>query len=99
MTQALPEQVVLDVRSRREAGREAGRESGRDAGRDSPDLELERAYADRLAMLRRGRPSPQSLAASDLQVRELELRLMTSAIREEGRPRMHSAPSPSQWWG
>jgi hypothetical protein len=67
--------------------------------RNGPDAELERAYADRLAMLRRGRPSPQALAASDVRVRELELRLMTSATRDEGPPRMHATPSPSHWWG
>jgi hypothetical protein len=80
MTQALPEQVLLDVR-------------------DRPDLELERAYADRLMMLRRGRPSPQALAASDVRVRELELRLMTSTTRDELSPRIVSTPSPSHWWG
>jgi hypothetical protein len=67
--------------------------------RNTPDAELERAYADRLAMLRRGRPSPQALAASDVRVRELELRLMTSVIREERPARLHSAPAPSHWWG
>lgn len=67
--------------------------------RNSPDAELERAYADRLAMLRRGRPSPQTLAASDVRVRELELRLMTKAATDEGRPRLHTAPAPSHWWG
>ena len=67
--------------------------------RDSPDAELERAYADRLAMLRRGRPSPQALAASDVRVRELELRFMTSVMRDERPPRLPAAPAPSHWWG
>ena len=67
--------------------------------RNNPDAELERAYADRLAMLRRGRPSPQALAASDLRVRELELRLMTTLTRDERPARLPSAPAPSHWWG